>query len=39
MADMFEKGQWIALPFDQVKDLPNLRISPIGVVPQRDRRP
>jgi hypothetical protein len=39
MADMVEKGQWIVLPFDQIKDLPNLRISPIGVVPQRDRRP
>jgi hypothetical protein len=39
MADMIEKGQWIVLPYDQVKDLPNLRISPIGVVPQRDRRP
>jgi hypothetical protein len=39
MADMIEKGQWLVLPFDQVKDMPNLRLSPIGVVPQRDRRP
>jgi hypothetical protein len=39
MADMIDKHQWIVLPFDQVQDLPNLRVSPIGVVPQRDRRP
>jgi hypothetical protein len=39
MADMIEKGQWIMLPADQARKLPNLRISPIGVVPQRDRRP
>jgi hypothetical protein len=39
MADMIEKDQWLVLPFHQVQDLPNLRVSPIGVVPQRDRRP
>ena len=39
MADMVEKGQWMVLPFHEVQHLPNLRISPIGVVPQRDRRP
>jgi hypothetical protein len=39
MADMIEKCQWIVFPFDQVRDLQNLRISPIGVVPQRDRCP
>jgi hypothetical protein len=40
MADMIEKDQWIVLPYKQVKALlPHLRISPIGVVPQRDRRP
>jgi hypothetical protein len=39
MADMIEKGQWMVFPFSQVRDLLNLRISPIGVVPQRDRRP
>ena len=27
------------LPYDEVCDLPNLRISPLDVVPQRDRRP
>jgi hypothetical protein len=39
MADMIDKNQWIVLPYEQVQDLPNLRVSPIGVVPQRDRRP
>lgn len=36
---MIQKEQWIILPFSEVKDLPHLRISPPGVVPQRDRRP
>ena len=36
---MIQKGQWTILPFSSVKDLVNLRISPPGVVPQRDRRP
>jgi hypothetical protein len=39
MADMIEKNQWIVIPYEQAKTLPHLRISPIGVVPQRDRRP
>ena len=39
MADMIRKGYWIALPYAVVKDLPNLRLSPMGVVPQRERRP
>ena len=39
MGDMAEKGQWMVLPFDQVKDLPGLHISPLGVVPQHERRP
>ena len=38
------KGQWIVLPYSAVCTLPRrtrrqLRISPMGVVPQRDRRP
>lgn len=37
--DMMQKGQWVILPYDDVKDLPNLRLSPPGVVPQRERRP
>jgi hypothetical protein len=39
MADMIDKNQWIVLPYSQARELPNLRISPIGVIPQRDRRP
>jgi hypothetical protein len=39
MADFIEKGFWTVLPFHLIKDLPNLRLSPLGVVPQRDRRP
>ena len=27
------------LPYHEVRDLPGLRKSPLGVVPQRDRRP
>lgn len=37
--DMINKSQWIVLPFEDVKDLPGLRLSPPGVVPQRGRRP
>ena len=37
--DMINKEQWIILPFEQVKNLKGLRISPSGVVPQRERRP
>lgn len=39
MADMTAKGQWMLLPYDLLRHLPQLRISPIGVVPQHDRRP
>jgi hypothetical protein len=39
MVDMILRRQWIVLPYDLIKDLPGLRLSPIGVVPQRDRRP
>jgi hypothetical protein len=39
MADMVERGFWAVVPYSQVCHLPNLRLSPIGVVPQRDRRP
>ena len=37
--DMILKGQWIVLPFEDVKNLSGLRLSPPGVVPQRGRRP
>lgn len=32
-AEMIEKGQWMVLPYRLVKNLPGLRLSPIGVVP------
>jgi Reverse transcriptase (RNA-dependent DNA polymerase). len=37
--DMINKGQWTILPYSVIKELSNLRLSPPGVVPQRDRRP
>jgi hypothetical protein len=37
--DMINKGQWILLPVTQVLNNQNLRLSPLGVFPQRERRP
>jgi hypothetical protein len=37
--DLMHKGQWVLLPADLVLHEPNLRLSPLGVVSQRDRRP
>ena len=37
--DMINKGQWVVLPYSAVRHLPGLRVSPPGVVPQRERRP
>jgi hypothetical protein len=37
--DLVLKGQWVLLPADLVLKEPNLRISPLGVVPQQERRP
>jgi hypothetical protein len=39
MADMVDKAQWIVLPYSLVDRYPELRVSPIGVVPQHERRP
>lgn len=36
---MIGKQQWVLLPYEAIKHLKNLRLSPPGVVPQRDRRP
>lgn len=36
--DMIRKGQWTLLPARLVINNPELMLSPIGVVPQRDRR-
>jgi len=38
-ADFCQQGFWTVLPFDCVKDLPNLQFSPLGVVPQCSRHP
>jgi len=39
LSDFLEKGFWTVLPYRLIRHLPNLRLSPLGVVPQRDRRP
>jgi hypothetical protein len=36
---MVEKGYFVVLPYELVKDLPNLRLAPVGVVPHLARRP
>ena len=38
-AAMLLKKHWTILPAALVSELPNLRLSPLGVVPQHDRRP
>ena len=37
--DFVRKGFWMVLPYSKVKNLPGLRLSPLGVVPQDGRRP
>ena len=37
--EMIKNNQWIILPYSIVQDFPGLRISPPGVIPQRERRP
>lgn len=37
--DMTKKRQWVILPFSKVENLPGLRLSPPGCVPQQDRHP
>ena len=39
MTDFVDKGFWTVLPLDDAIRLPGLRLSPLGVVPQRERRP
>jgi hypothetical protein len=36
---MIKKGHWVLLPASDVLDTEELRLSPLGVVPQRERRP
>ena len=37
-SDFVEKSQWIVLPLSTARTIPGLRLSPPGVVPQRNRR-
>lgn len=39
MLDFCRQGYWVVLPYSAVADWLHLRISPLGVVPQRDQRP
>ena len=39
MGDMRKKGIFIVIPYDLVRHLDGLRLFPMGVVPQRNRRP
>jgi hypothetical protein len=36
---MIDQKFWLILPYSAVEHFPYLRISPMGVVPQKDRRP
>ena len=38
MAEMVRRGYWTVVPFNAIRHLPQLKISPAGVVPQRNRR-
>ena len=38
-ASMVRKGQWVVFPYSVAKTLPGLRLSPLGVKEERDRRP
>ena len=38
-SDFVDKKFWTILPYRLVRDLRDLRLSPLGVVPQRNRRP
>ena len=37
-AAMVNAGHWLVVPYDLVRLLPTLKLSPTGVVPQRERR-
>ena len=39
MLEFCQQGYWLVVPYSAVVGLPGLCISPLGVVPQRDRRP
>jgi hypothetical protein len=39
MFEMVQMGFWIVLPYSAVRHQTQLKLAPLGVVPQRDRRP
>ena len=39
LADMVERATWVVLPYHRLRHVRNLRVSPMGVVPQHERRP
>ena len=39
LADMVDRATWMVLPYHRLRELHNLRLSPMGVVPQHARRP
>ena len=39
MADFIDKKFWAVLPYDLVRDLPSLKLSPAAIKDERDRRP
>lgn len=39
MVEMSQDGFWTVLPYELVKDLPGLRLSPAHIKEERDRRP
>lgn len=39
LLDFVEKGFWILLPYHRIKHWTQLRVSPLGCIPQRNRRP
>ena len=39
MAEFMQSGFWTVLPYRMVRELPKLRISPLGVKEERERKP
>jgi hypothetical protein len=39
LAEFIECGYWTVLPYRLIKDLPNLRLSPLGIKEERERKP
>ena len=39
MLEFAKKGFWLLLPYSRVREMERLRLSPMGIIPQRDRRP